>query len=509
MDAILFCKRNHCWFIFLIMMVPIVLLTSAMADSEPHFPENATWFNVTRPLTSVDLKGHIVLLDFFTPGCINCIHTLPMTKLLRREFGNRLLVIGVNSPKFMASRNQSSIAGFIQRYGIHHPIITDKNMRLWTKYGVFAWPTFVLLSGNGKILGHYIGEGHYRKIRTAIIKALTKTNHSNLHKVNSILPLKPLSAPNTPLLQPEKVAVNQNYVAVSDTGHNRIVIFNHHGEVISIIGNGHRGKTNGPPLMATFNAPSGLAFYGNVLLVADTGNQLIRSIDLKDFNVRTIAGNGKLEYGVHGQHQALDSSLNSPWGLDVIRNDLYIAMAGDHQVWKMNLTHHTIGPFAGSGIEGITDGPALQAEFAQSSGLAVNKDNLYVADPESSAIRVVNIKSLYVHTLVGKGLFVFGLRNGPINQALLQHDQGLTLLQKKLYIADTFNNAIRSLNLVTDRVSTLAIGLAQPGGLAVLNHHHLIVTDTNHNRLVTVNTINGHVSPWVVHGLRPPQNSNQ
>ncbi|WP_207644986.1 thioredoxin-like domain-containing protein [Acidihalobacter yilgarnensis] len=464
-------RFSHRWQTLLVILASILALTliarPAMADG-PNFPTGAPWFNVSQPLTAADLKGRLVLLDFFTPGCINCIHTLPGTARLEREFGGSLLVIGVNSPKFKASQGVSAIDGFIRRYNLHHPIVTDKDMRLWRQYGVFAWPTFVLLGTNGEVVGKFIGEGRYGQIRKAAIQTLAKARHDGTLNTTSVLPLKPMPMPDTPLLQPGKVAVDARYVAVSDSGHNRVVLFNHQGKTLQVIGSGQLGVADGEAARARFNGPQGLAFDDDALYVADTGNQLIRRIDLKTFAVTTVAGDGRQEYGVVGIHQARAVPLNSPWGLERVGDELYIAMAGDHQIWKLDLRTQRIGPVAGSGAEGIADGPAAQASFAQSSGLAYHDGQLYVADPESSAVRIVDLADMHVRTLIGRGLFDFGLRNGPAASALLQHDQGLAYEDGKLYITDTFNDAIRTLSLATQTVSTLTIGLAQPGGLAIL-----------------------------------------
>lgn len=490
--------------LFAVMTMELVLMTWPAYADEPRFPSGAPWFNVSRPLNSTDLKGRFTLLDFFTPGCINCIHTIPGMNRLEHEFGKYLLIIGVNSPKFSASKNVNTIRGFIERYDIRHPIVTDKHMQLWKQYGVFAWPTFILLGPNGHKTGRFIGEGQYGQIRKAVIKSLNNARQQDTLGSAIILPLKTMIRPDTPLLQPGKVAVSNQYVAVSDTGHDQVVLFSHHGKVIQIIGNGHPGAEDGKASQASFNGPQGLAFHRDMLYVADSGNHLIRQINLNTFRVNTIAGNGRQQFGVRGQHQALQVSLNSPWALKVIGNTLYVAMAGDHQIWKMSLLTQRIGPFAGTGYEGITDGTTTQASFAQCSGLAYHNSLLYVADPESSAVRTVNLNNFRVNTLIGHGLFVFGMHNGTADKALLQHNQGLAYLNGKLYIADTFNDAIRTLNLKTNQVTTLATGLSQPGGLAILNKHRLIVADTNHNRVITVNITNGDVTPWPISGLNPP-----
>ncbi|MEJ2345679.1 MAG: redoxin domain-containing protein [Gammaproteobacteria bacterium] len=490
---------SRTWMIPLVLALAMAIPPAACAD-EPPFPHDAPWFNVTRPLTAQDLRGHVVLLDFFTPGCINCIHVLPETARLEREFRGRLLIIGVNSPKFVASQQSGNIEGFIQRYGIRHPIITDSGMVLWHHYDVFAWPTQVLLDPAGGTVGRYVGEGKYAAIRRDVIKTLAKARAAGTLRTTS-LPLKPMAHGRHGLLQPGKVAVNAHYVAVSDTGHNRIILFDHSGKVLRVIGDGDAGSRDGVPARARFDGPQGLAFHGDTLYVADTGNALIRAIALPSGQVATVAGNGRHAYGVSGTHAARNVGLNSPWALESVGSLLYIAMAGDHQIWKLDLNGRRIGPFAGNGAEGIADGPPRLATFAQSSGLAYHDGALYVADPEASAIRAVDAATGNVRTLVGQGLFVFGLRNGPAAQALLQHDQGLAWLGGRLYIADTFNNAVRVLDLKTRTVSSLATGLAQPGGLAVLNPHTLLVADTNANRIVTVDIGSGEVARWATSGL--------
>jgi sugar lactone lactonase YvrE len=481
-------------------MLLALLFPFAAYAGEPPLPPGAPWFNVQRPLTSADLRGRVVLLDFFTPGCINCIHVLPDMARLEHEFDGRLLVLGVNSPKFSASQRSANIDGFIARYHIRHPIVTDKGMTLWKAYHVFAWPTQILLGPDGKIVGRFVGEGQYAQIREAVIRTLAKARQDNT-LVQTALPLKPPPATTKGLLQPGKIAVSQHYIAISDSGHNRIVLLNRNGKVIRIIGSGTVGAKDGAPGTASFSGPQGLVFHADALYVADTGNQLIRRIALASGRVRTVAGNGERAYGVHGTHPALETALNSPWGLEEVGHELFIAMAGDHQIWKLDLTQDRIGPFAGSGAEGIADGPASRASFSQSSGLTYHSGTLYVADPESSAVRAVNLENGQVRTLVGQGLFNFGLRNGPAAQALLQHDQGLAWLDGKLYIADTFNNAVRVLDLATSEVTTLTTGLALPGGLAVLDSHTLLVADTNANRIVAIDTKTGTVRNWPLSGL--------
>lgn len=486
----------------LVVMVALGLLgLHSVQAAETLFPAHAPWLNVTRPLTFADLRGRVVLLDFFTPGCINCIHVLPETARLEHEFGQRLLIIGVDSPKFIASQERANVEGFIQRYDIQHPVVIDKDMTLWQHYGVFAWPTQILLGPDGNVIGRYVGEEKYAAIRRDVITTLDTARKAGSLR-ETALPLKPMPHTTHGLLQPGKVAVSAEYVAVSDSGHNRVILLSPAGHVVKIIGDGQRGMRNGAPGQAQFDGPQGLAFRGNTLYVADTGNALIRTIALPSGQVRTVAGDGKHGFGIVGSHSAREVGLNSPWALQVVGDSLYIAMAGVHQLWQMNLKDGRIGPFAGSGDEGIDDGPLTQASFAQSSALAYHAGELYVADPEASAVRRIDLNTATVQTVIGHGLFIFGRRDGPAAKALLQHDQGLAWLDDRLYIADTFNNVIRVLDLNTQTVSSLgAAVLSQPGGLAVFKQHTLLVADTNANRIASIDTRTGEVRTWTVTGL--------
>ncbi len=483
-----------------VLLALLFLSGPAALAAEPELPPGAPWFNVSRPLSDADLKGRVVLLDFFTPGCINCIHVLPDTARLEREFGDRLLIIGVNSPKFTASQESGNIEGFIARYDIRHPILTDKGMLLWNTYHVFAWPTQILLGPDGNVVGRYIGEGKYERIRADVIETLASARRAGTLTA-AALPMRMTQRSAGGLLQPGKVALSAEYVAVSDTGHNRVVLLNRAGTVVRIIGSGKIGNRDGAAAQAEFSSPQGLAFAGDALYVADTSNQLIRRIDLRDGRVSTVAGNGEQRYGVTGTHPARAVGLNSPWGLEWAGSALYIAMAGDHQIWRLDVGTERVGPYAGSGAEGIDDGELAQASFAQSSGLAFHDGTLYVADPEASAVRAVDLKQGRVRTLIGRGLFTFGLRDGPAAQALLQHDQGLAWHDGRLYIADTFNNAIRVLDLQRAAVSTLAVGLSQPGGVALFDNATLLVADTNANRIVAIDLATGAVRRWEIFGL--------
>lgn len=484
-----------------LLALPVVALMlwlmppAAKAAGYPPFPSDTSWFNVSRPLTAEDLQGRVVLLDFFTPGCINCIHMIPVQRQLKQKFGDDLLIVGVTSPKFTASKQADNMTPFLLRFHVDEPVFIDANMTWWNHYGVFAWPTMLLLNPEGKVIHSFVGEKSYADMSAVIADAIAAARKAHT-LTRPELPLKPISAGQHFFALPTKIAVNAKRVAISDTGHNEIRIFDHSGKLLTTIGSGKAGFADGKFAQAQFNLPQGLALIGDDLYVADTDNQRIRRIDFATQTVTTVAGNGERAFLTETHATALNTPLNSPWSLEAVDGSLYIAMAGEHEIWRYDPKTGKLVVYAGTGGEGMQDGARLLAQFAQPSGLAYHNHNLYVADPESSSIRQINLQTGLVITLVGKGLFTFGDRDGPADRALLQHPQGLAYLNGALYIADTFNNAIRKLDLGSLKVSTVAKDLAQPNGLAVLNNHTLLIADTYRDRIVALNLDTGAISNW-------------
>lgn len=477
-------------------------LPRAWAQRAISFPNGLTWFNVSRPLGWDDLRGRAVLLDFFTPGCINCVHMLPAEKQLEAHFGKRLVVIGIDSPKFSASKTTQGLEAFIQRYDLRHPIVLDPEMDLWNAYGVQAWPTLILVGPNGSIRHTFIGEQSYEQLAAPIASALKDAPPtSSLPK----LPLRPQQFQVRDLAIPSGIAVSPTLVAIADTAHNRIVLADHSGKLQATIGSGCAGNADGDGAHATFNRPHGLAFHDGALYVADTDNQLIRRIDLAAHTVTTIAGSGQRGFAIRGTFPAHSAVLNSPWDLAWHGGKLYVSMAGNHQIWRYDPAGQTIGPWAGTGEEGLADGARDEAQFAQPSGLDVHGDTLYDADPESSSVRAIELPVGKVSTLVGHGLFDFGMRNGASGEAQLQHPEDIAWSTGSLYIADTFNNALRKLDLATHDVTTVAAALDQPLAIAALSPDTLLVAEGDGNRIAAVHLPDGAVKPWRIAGLSAPR----
>jgi thiol-disulfide isomerase/thioredoxin len=503
-------------------IVPAALLLLFLAACGEHgqastkvplvpFPQGDPWLGVRHPLTLDALRGRLVLLDFFTPGCINCVQMLPVLARLEKAHPHTFTVVGIDSPKFTDSGTLPALRVFLMAHHVHEPVMLDRGLRLWNAYGVDAWPTFVLLGPRGRARVAWIGETSYATLARAIDRLRSTALAEHLLHPRP-LGLVALSAPKGVLRWPGDVAVGDGLVAVADTAANRILLCGPHGHLRAVVGQGQAGDRDGTAAIARFDHPEGVAFGRAHLYVADTGNNLIRSVSLSTLRVRTLAGNGTLGYytgGVSGPARSI--GLNAPWGLLLRGRTLWIAMAGSHQVFRLDLRTGRIDLWAGTGEEGLRGGPRLDAEFAQPTALApAPGGGIFVAAPESSSIQELLPSTQRVDVVAGQGLFTWGDRNGPLDRALFQHPEGLASSGGKLFVADTFNGMIRTIDLRTRRVSTLATGLDLPEGMAWLRPGVLLVAETGASRLVTVAVPSGVVRSWPIKptGPTPPSPSH-
>jgi DNA-binding beta-propeller fold protein YncE len=473
----------------------------------PDFRGVESWLNTDQPLTIKELRGQVVLLDFWTYCCINCMHVFPDLKYLEDKYhGQPFVVVGVHSGKFSEEKDPANIRQAILRNDITHPVAVDSRYQIWNAYGVEAWPTLILIDPEGYVVGRFAGEGHRDAVDKSIARLLAE------YRGRGILgaPMKfktERSAFRPGVLEfPSKVLADaaSKRLFISDTNHQRVLVADLEGRVSRVIGSGQAGPQDGPADRAEFHQPQGLALSadGNTLYVADTENHAIRAVDLKSGQVTTVVGTGKQSRDYDASGPGPKTALSSPWALARVGDRLYIAMAGTHQIWVLDLSSKRVSVFAGTGREGAVNGPNRSAAFAQPSGLATDGQRLYVADSEVSTIRAVEIKPGGRTTTVAgsDGLFDFGYRDGVGMQARFQHPLGVALSGNRLFVADSFNNRIRVIDLANGLVSTwlgtgttqpgdpvnsASIGLFEPGGLSVAGDA-LYIADTNHHRILAV-----------------------
>ena len=493
-------------------------ITPTYAGTQPasEFPPGLDWFNVSRPLSVVgDLRSKIVILDFWTQGCVNCLHVIPDLKRLEAEFADELVVVGVHWAKFDSERTTPAISQAVLRYGIEHPVVNDEFELLRNAYGVRAWPTLVLIDPLGNVVGNHAGEGVYDLFEPIVSTMASEYGQGGLDVIDTT-PLGELlqvsGALPTVLSFPGKVLADEanDRLFIADTGHHRVLVADLEGGLTDVIGSSSEGTADGSFEQAEFSRPQGMALSadGNVLYIADRENHTIRAADLISGRVSTIAGTGE-PANVFRAGVAVEQKLASPWDLHREGDLLFIAGAGRHQLWVLDLSTGMIELFAGTGGEGIDDGPRLSATLSQPSGLAVTNGKLYFSDPEASAIRAVSLRiDGELTTLVGEGLFSWGDEVGGFAETQLQHAIGLEVVgDDQIYVADTYNHRIKLLNLGSQTTSNVvgdgtaglddgrgeAAQLSEPSGLSATSDT-LYIADTNNHRIRTLDLASGTLS---------------
>lgn len=428
------------------------------------------------------------------------MHLLPQLRKIEEKYPDELTVIGVHSAKFPAERSTENVREAVQRYNVTHPVVNDYAFRVWSTYGARAWPTLMFIDPAGKVLAKHEGEVSADGLDRALQRMIAAYDSAGL------LTRKPkpyrqteYDRPESLLLYPGKVLASQTSekLYIADSNNHRVLEADFDGRIERIFGAGQAGMEDGPATEASFDIPQGMTMDGDRLLVADTENHAIRQISLPTGEVSTLAGVGHQSMRYHPGGAPLEVALNSPWDLTISDGRIYIAMAGFHQIWQMDLEATQITPFLGSGREGLADGPADSAMLAQPSGLEASDGILYWADSETSSVRMANLSGpAEVATLVGEGLFVFGDEDGLGDQVKLQHPLALAVRGYEVFIADSYNHKIKRL-FPHDRGCLTYLGdgnpglidgtsnaarLYEPGGLGLAGDR-LFIADTNNHRI--------------------------
>jgi DNA-binding beta-propeller fold protein YncE/cytochrome oxidase Cu insertion factor (SCO1/SenC/PrrC family) len=490
---------------FLTFCVVALLLHSGCGAAEdaatvpaPDFTGANGWINTDKPISIRDLKGQVVLLDFWTYCCINCMHVFPDLKYLEDKYRDQpVVIIGVHSGKFDEEKDAQNILAAVLRHNITHPVAVDNDYNIWNAYAVQSWPTLILIDPRGNVVGSVSGEGHRDELDQTIQRLLDAGARDGTLGKPMHFHLARQDFKSGELEFPGKVLADAagHRLFISDTNHHRVLVTTLEGKITDVIGSGIIGLKDGPFNLAQLHQPQGLALAadGGTLYIADTENHAVRAADLRRKTLITLAGTGVQSHNFQPDGPAKTTPLSSPWDLSRVGNQLYVAMAGTHQIWVIDLAARRVKLFAGSGREAATDGPLFNASFAQPSGLASDGQHLYVASSEASSVQSIDLQTGSVSVLAGSGdLFGFGTTDAVGSAARFQHPLGLALSDdaRTLFVADTFNNRLRRIDTSTGQVMSITetgdrTGFSEPGGLAVADGA-LYVADTNHHRIMRI-----------------------
>ena len=452
------------------------------------------WLNTGgHDLSLSELRGRVVLLDFWTFCCVNCLHVLDELRPVEERFPEELVVIGVHSPKFEHEGEPAAVEAAVERYAVGHAVLDDPELVTWQAYTARAWPTLVIVDPEGYVVASMSGEGHAPGIASLVEELVAEhAAKGTLRRGNA--PYAPPPLQQSALRFPGKVALlPDGSFVVSDTAHHQVVQLEADLET-------ERRRWGGS---GVFDEPQGVlllptevaARVGYDVLVADSVNHQVKGISLSHNEICTVAGSGRPLRRREGGGPALEQDLSTPWDLAWCDGRVVIAMAGIHQLWALTVDADPalgrLEVLAGTTQEGLRDGPGDAAWLAQPSGLATSADGqrIWVADAETSALRSWSASGLT--TQVGAGLFDFGHRDGPAGEARFQHPLGVVELPDgSAAVCDTYNGAIRRYDPVANRVTTLATALAEPSDAVVDRgtdgSARLVVVESASHRLVRV-----------------------
>ena len=449
------------------------------------------------------------------------MHIFPQLRKLERKYASELVVVGVHSAKFPTEKETDSLTAAVRRCELEHPVINDAEFQVWQQYSCRAWPTLMFIDPRGNVIGKHEGELTFEQFDTLMSGMVAEFDELGIMQ-RSPLPTTPPPGPQNALSFPGKVLADEagRRLFIADTNHNRIIVSSFDGDVKQVIGSGEEALVDGSLVQSAFNHPQGMAIDGDILYVADTENHAIRRVDLQAGHVATIAGTGEQGYDRTGGRPGRSTSLSSPWDVVLHNGVVYIAMAGIHQLWSLDLETGIVGPYAGSGREAITDGPLATSALAQPSGITTDGERLFFADSETSAIRNCDLDpNGSVRTIIGLGLFEFGDVDGDDFRVRMQHPIGITHHVSDdgggvLYVADTYNHKIKRVLPKTRSAFTVA-GVGKPGhvdgpfaqarfsepsGLSIANGM-MYIADTNNHAIRVADMETGEVATLELTGL--------
>lgn len=471
-----------------------------------EFPGDLPWINAEQP---PDLAGRVAMIVFWNSACVHSRHLVATVgRELRRNRGRAVVAVGVHTPAFPAHRGAPAVARTVRERDIEFAVLVDDDRRLWEAYGCEVVPSLVLVDPVGQVRyrggGEVVDDGQLSDVIDALYDEAALDGHLSSPPPMRAMADVPSSEPV--LAAPTKLAVDsqRRWLWIADTAHHRLIALDHEsGEVQLVAGTGQPGAEDGALSSASFCEPRGMAVCDDTLYVADAGQHLVRAISLIDEEVRTVLGQGRRVVDLHGGATGHDQGLASPWDLAMHEDELYIAMAGAHQVWTMDPHTMVAVPVAGHGRPSLDDGDPLVSGFAQPSGLAAAAGIVAVVDAQSSAVRLIDVHHSHVETAVGKGLGEFGDVDGSRSAARLQYPTDIAPVGDDWIVADTYNHAIKRLRTNDAELETIvgaAAGLCWPEGVAV-DGETLFVADTGHDRILRVDLPSGAIEELALIGL--------
>lgn len=436
-----------------------------------EFPAELCWVNVDGAPLVESLHGKALLLNFWTGSSIACEQQLQELRQLEAKFHDGLVILGMHTPRHPAEADDGWVLKICNRWHLRFPVANDREWTMWRQLGIESWPSAALFDHEGRLLGIFPGEGRRAELESKIQQVLDKAADEDRRSYDSALVARK-PEPRSPLRFPSRIVATANHLYVADTGFNRVLELGFDGRINRQIGSGNPGHWDARGTEAGFRDPVGLALWKDFLFVADTGNHVIRRIRLLSGDVETLVGNGICDRPTSAEVvNPRATPLASPLDIAVVNDRLFIAMAGAHQIWQLDLGRGGLSLYAGNGREDQIEGTASFSAFSHPAALAVLGDQLYVLDAGTSTLRAIRLADSRVVTLVQGGLFADGSTDGIGMAARMCHPTAMFAdsVRGMLWIADTLNHKLRVYHLAKGELKTLNINyrLGSPSGVCV------------------------------------------
>lgn len=435
---------------------------SAPAPAAPPDLSTAVWANVPGSLSLSSFRGRPVLLELSSPWSGEGERALLRAQAAQAAHPDSAALVSVRTPRAGDPAGRAALESEALRRRILTPMVEDREAVVARAYGVTRLPAQVLLDAQGRFSARFEPSDPPEKLSAALDGLVASARES--HELwTSTGPAAPAwdSYDEKPLAFPRDVKYDplSDTLAICDTGHDRVVLARADGRVLLVAGAGAPDYRDGALASSGFDRPVAAAFSGAQLGVADAANDYIRVIERKP-KPRAASWFG----GTPAFH----------WPASLLIADMtaYFGSSASHELYAVDLAHARRYKLAGDGVPGDRDGLPPVARLREPGAMALSGDTLYIADPEAGLLRALSISTPALSTPQLKGA-----------GAPLLRPMGLAASGGKLYISDAGDGSLKQLDIASGEVLTLARGLAQPSGLALMQGS-IVVAETGGSRLL-------------------------
>lgn len=458
----------------------------------PEFPESLHWVNRAGRVRLGDWRGQIVLVLFWNGASTSSVNLLAELRQLEKRHPDAFVPVCIHTPRYASQRSDAAVLKAANRQRLRMPVANDVDGQAWKQFAISAWPTSLLIDTDGALAARLVGEGRGQEIEDAIIQ-LRDEQPVQAHVAVPASPHAARMDVDGPLAFPAHALATESRLFVSDTAHHRILECSHDGRVLRQFGSGTPGTWDGQLAACGLHSPQGLAIDRHLLYVADSGNHCVRRVRLDTGDVETVLGAGRPAYtNVEAQGGGARAAINAPHAVLVEGDVLYVAATGQHQILRAELRHQQVATIAGDGRSEVRDGIGGQSSLAQPMALATMSGQLLIADAGGNAIRRLRFADLALTTLAGSSPWEPGYRNGAGGEARLAYPCGLAVSDNRVYVADTMNDRLCTLDPYSGQLATMEVdrALHEPQGMSFAAGS-LWVADRNDHAILRIDAARG------------------